>query len=455
MRYALVNPRWSFEGSTYFGCPDAHFPLELLSAREFLRAAGHEVLLVDALMEDLSPEQVRVRLDAFGEDFLVIPTAPSYLFWRCPQPELRVPRQWLAALRRDAKTRGSKTVVIGPHGSATPLATLEKTGADIVLRGEPDGTLPQLATLPYDMIAGCVWRDANGAVHQSPGLGATDMRALGPLDYSDYPVERHGHKHHIFPGNGADHLRLGAEVEFARGCPWACTFCNKTLFRNKYRERELGAVLAEIDGLIARGVDYLYFIDEIFGVGKTVRTLLGELAQRPVSIGFQSRIDLWDEAGMDLLAAAHTVSFECGVESITDAGRDAMNKNCRLTTERIGDLLIYARRHIPWVQANLIKTPEDDPALVAQWQTRMKAAGVWVSEPVPMFPFPGSPQYVNTFGAQPDEQAWERAHSFYLDIFADKGFSDIQAEHPLTLAELEAQGLEVQSLEPQEPACAC
>ncbi len=441
MKFALVNPRWSFERSTYFGCADAHFPLELLSAREMLRGAGHEVLLVDALMEDLSPEQVRVRLKAFGENFLVIPTAPSYLFWRCPQPELRIPRQWIAALNRPSLDRPSKVVVIGPHGSATPLATLEKTGADIVLRGEPDQTLPQLATLPWEMVAGCCWRDANGTVRLGQGLGATDMRALGPLDYSDYPVELHSHKHHIFPGNGADHLKLGAEVEFARGCPWSCSFCNKTLFRNKYRERELSSVLAEIDHLISRGVDYIYFIDEIFGVGKTVQNLLKELAKRPVSIGFQSRIDLWDEAGMDLLGAAHCVSFECGVESITAEGRDEMNKNCRLSTDRISDLLIYARGRIPWVQANLIKTQKDDPALVAAWQTRMKAAGVWVSEPVPMFPFPGSPQYVETFGAQPDETAWERAHSFYLNIFSDKGFSDIQAESPLTLAELEAQEL--------------
>ena len=436
MKFALVNPRWSFEGSTYFGCPDAHFPLELLSAREMLRGAGQEVLLVDALMEDLTPEQVRTRLDAFGEDFLVIPSAPSYLFWRCPQPELRIPRQWFAAL-----DRRSTKVVIGPHGSATPLATLDKTGADVVLRGEPDQTLPQLATLPWEMVAGCCWRDKNGTIRVGHGLGATDMRLIGPLDYSDYPVERHNHKHHIFPGNGADHLTLGAEVEFARGCPWSCSFCNKTLFRNKYRERELSSVLAEIDHLISRGVDYIYFIDEIFGVGKTVRVLLEEIAKRPVSIGFQSRIDLWDEEGMDLLGRAHCVSFECGVESITEAGRDEMNKNCKLTTDRIGELLIYARGRIPWVQANLIKTPKDDPASVTAWQTRMKAAGVWVSEPVPMFPFPGSPQYVETFGAQPDESAWERAHSFYLNIFADKGFSDIQAEHPLTLAELEAQEL--------------
>ena len=266
------------------------------------------------------------------------------------------------------------------------------------------------------------------------------------LDYSDYPVEKHRHLHHIFPGNGADHLKHGAELEFARGCPYSCTFCNKTLFRNKYRERRLDAVIAEIDQLLARGVDYIYFIDEIFGVGKNVRTLLEEVAKRPVSIGFQTRIDLWDEETLDLLARAHCVSFECGIESITDEGRDAMNKNCRITTERITELLVYARQRIPWVQANLIKTPEDDPKQIAAWQASLKSKGVWVSEPVPMFPFPGSPEYVTTFGAQPDEQAWERAHRHYLALFADKGWSDIQEQQPLPLEELEA--------EPQEFACA-
>jgi B12-binding domain/radical SAM domain protein of rhizo-twelve system len=434
LKYALVNPRWSFTGSTYFGCAEPHFPLELLSAREMLRAAGQEVLLVDAWMEELSTDEVVQRLDAFGEDFLVIPTAPSYLFWRCPQPELRVPREWFQALGRS-----STKVAIGPHGSVTPVATLEKTGADVVLRGEPDETLAQLATMPREMIAGCCWRDPRGLMHRTPGLGATDMRAVGTLDYSDYPVERHRHLHHIFRGNGADHLGLGAEVEFARGCPYSCTFCNKTLFRNKYRERNVAAVIAEIDALIARGVDYIYFIDEIFGVGKQVRGLLEEIARRQVSIGFQTRIDLWDEASIDLLARAHCVSFECGIESITDAGRDAMNKNCRITTDRITELLAYARQRIPWVQANLIKVAEDDPAEVAAWQAGLKAHGVWVSEPVPMFPFPGSPEYVTTFGEQPDERAWERAHAYYLDLFQAKGFSDIQAERPMTLAELEAE----------------
>jgi anaerobic magnesium-protoporphyrin IX monomethyl ester cyclase len=432
MKFALVNPRWSFEGSTYFGCPEPHFPLELLSAQEMLRKEGNTVLLIDAFMEDLTPQQVNERLDAFSEDFLVIPTAPSYLFWRCPQPELRIPTHWIGALGRS-----SKVVVIGPHGSVTPQMTLHKTQADIVLRGEADQTLPQLATMSWEMIAGCCWRDDRGTFRMAQGLGVTDMQSLGSLDYSDYPVERHHHLHHIFRGNGADHLKLGAEVEFARGCPYSCTFCNKTLFRNKYRERRLSVVLAEIDRLVVRGVDYIYFIDEIFGVGKQVRELLEEIAKRPVSIGFQTRIDLWNEESLELLGRAHCVSFECGIESITEEGRDELNKNCRLSTDRIGDLLIHARRFIPWVQANLIKTAKDDPAMVAAWQRRLKANGVWVSEPVPMFPFPGSPQYVETFGSQPDDIAWERAHSFYLQLFAEKGFSDIQEQNPHSLAELE------------------
>ena len=432
MKFALVNPKWSFGGSTYFGCPEPHLPLELLSARQMLRKQGHAVLLIDAFMEDLTPQQVRERLNEFEEDFLVIPTAPSYLFWRCPQPELRIPAHWIAAL-----SRSSKVVVIGPHGSVTPQPTLEKTNADVVLRGEPDQTLPQLASLPWEMIPGCCWRDGKGTFRMAQGLGVTDMRELNTLDYSDYPVERHHHLHHIFPGNGADHLTLGAEVEFARGCPYSCTFCNKTLFRNKYRERDLSVVLAEIDQLLARGVDYIYFIDEIFGVGKQVRQLLEEIATRPVSIGFQTRIDLWNEETLELLGRARCVSFECGIESITQEGRDEMNKNCRLSTDRIGDLLLHARKFIPWVQANLIKTAKDDPAMVAAWQCRLKAHGVWVSEPVPMFPFPGSPQYVETFGAQPDEAAWERAHSFYLRLFAGKGYSDIQEQNPQSLEELE------------------
>jgi B12-binding domain/radical SAM domain protein of rhizo-twelve system len=196
--------------------------------------------------------------------------------------------------------------------------------------------------------------------------------------------------------------------------------------------------LTEVDRLMARGVDYVYFIDEIFGVGKNVWKLLEGLADRRISIGVQTRIDLWDESTLDLLGRAGCISMEVGIESITDEGRDELNKNCHISTERITQLLIYARTRIPWVQANLILTETDNKDAIRSWQEQLKSQGVWVSEPVPMFPFPGSPSYEETFGAPPDDLAWERAHQHYISLFHDRGFSDIQEQKPLSMEELEA-----------------
>ncbi len=105
MKFALVNPSWSFEGSTYFGCQDPHYPLELLFAFDKIKEGGHEPILIDAHLEKLATAQVRQRLDKFHPNFLIVPTAPSYLFWRCPPPELRVPRKWFAELGDEAVKR--------------------------------------------------------------------------------------------------------------------------------------------------------------------------------------------------------------------------------------------------------------------------------------------------------------------------------------------------------------
>ncbi len=106
---------------------------------------------------------------------------------------------------------------------------------------------------------------------------------------------------------------------------------------------------------------------------------------------------------------------------------------------RIGELLIYARQRIPGVQANLVKTAHDDGETVADWQRQLKSKGVWVSELVPMFPLPGSPQFLETFGEQPGDDAWERAHSFNLDLFDHWGEGDIQEQHPLPPRQLEGE----------------
>ena len=78
---------------------------------------------------------------------------------------------------------------------------------------------------------------------------------------------------------------------------------------------------------------------------------------------------------------------------------------------------------------------EDDEAdLVVAWRDRLQASGVWANDPVPLYPYPSSPDYRKLWGL-PDDQAWERAHAHYLQRFA--AFSDIQEEAPQPLSVLE------------------
>src|SRR5438128_11954318 len=141
MRYALINPGWSFEGSIYFGCREPHLPLEYGYSKALLEQAGHEAQIVDGQLYGLSLAEIRERVADFRPDFSVITTAPSYLFWRCAPPELRVPMETVRAIRRYA----GAVVVVGPHGSTTPQATLRKLEADVVVMGECEEILPRLA----------------------------------------------------------------------------------------------------------------------------------------------------------------------------------------------------------------------------------------------------------------------------------------------------------------------
>jgi anaerobic magnesium-protoporphyrin IX monomethyl ester cyclase len=424
MRVALVNPPWSFGGSIYFGCRDEHLPLELGYSKALLERAGHEAHLFDGALDGLDLAGITEAVAGYAPEMTVVTTAPTYLFWRCAQPELRVPRAFLDALGR----RGGRTVAVGPHGSATPGAALAKLGCDLVVRGECEEAVVELADgrAPRD-ITGLAFRAGSDTV-VTGGPRAAVFTDLPALRWPDAWVARHHHHHHRFD---AAPEGPGAEVEASRGCPYNCSFCAKIDFRDKYRRRELAALADEIDGLVGQGVEYLYFVDEIF---LPWRELLELLRARPVRFGIQTRIDLWKPEMIRLLGAAGCVSIEAGVESLTETGRDALDKKCRMSTDELTDRLLLARRHVPFVQANLIEVAGDDPAEIERWRGVMQEAGVWANDPVPLYPYPSSPDYRKLWGA-PDDRAWERAHRHYLGLFDQ--FSDIQEARPLPLEELE------------------
>ncbi|MBX9934157.1 MAG: TIGR04295 family B12-binding domain-containing radical SAM protein [Methylobacterium sp.] len=425
MRVALVNPAWSYANSIYFGCREPHLALEFAYAKALLEAQGHEVLFLDAHLNGQSNAEAADAVAAFRPAMTAVTTAPTYLFWRCAPPELRVPRAFLDSL----DGRGGRTVAVGPHGSTTPGATLRKLGVDVVVRGECEEVLVRLAQGgPLDAIPALAYRGAEG-VTVTGGPHAGRFTDLAPLRWPSEWLARHTHHHHRFDSEPDG---PGAEVEASRGCPYTCSFCAKIDFRDAYRRRDLAHVLAEIDGLITQGVTYVYFVDEIFLPQKP---LLEALVTRDLRFGIQTRIDLWKPDMLDLLGAAGCVSIEAGIESLTPEGRAALDKRCRDSTEDLAARLIHARRSVPFVQANLIRSAGDDPDLVSTWRDRLRGHGVWANDPVPLYPYPGAPDYRRLWG-DPDDEAWERAHAHYLGQF--DAFSDIQEERPLPLRELEA-----------------
>jgi anaerobic magnesium-protoporphyrin IX monomethyl ester cyclase len=425
MRYVLINPRWSFEGSIYFGCREPHLPLEFGYAQALLRAAGHEADIVDGQLGGMDHDAVVRSVADLEPDIAVVTTAPSYLFWRCAPPELRVPQRLVGDLREVVP----RIVVVGPHASTTPVTTLRKLNADAAVMGECEDILPLLArpVREWQHIPSlCTWSGDLAVVNG--GTHVTSMADLPSLQWPDRSIRAHTHHHHRFEAAPAG---PGAEMETSRGCPYHCTFCAKDNFRNGYRKRPLPVLLDELAHLREQGVEYVYFIDEIFLPN---RELLKALAGFELKIGLQTRIDLWNTEMLDLLGAAGCVSIEAGVESISEFGRNLLDKNSRLSTAQITERLIYARERVPFVQANLIDASVDDPEAVERWREDLQQHGVWANKPVPLFPYPGSPDYTKRWGA-PDDLAWERALTYYLEHHVE--FSDIQDERPLPLDKLE------------------
>ncbi len=166
MKIALLNPPWSFEGSIYFGCREPHLPLELGYCRSLLEADDHEVLLLDGAFDGLTIAGLAERVAQFAPDLAVVTTAPTYLFWRCAQPELTIP----AALAEAVRAHVPCLVAIGPHGSSTPRAVLNKLPVDLVVMGEAEEVVREIAS-------GADWETTPGI---ASWLGPAPTIAGGP-----------------------------------------------------------------------------------------------------------------------------------------------------------------------------------------------------------------------------------------------------------------------------------
>ncbi len=78
-----------------------------------------------------------------------------------------------------------------------------------------------------------------------------------------------------------------AYVKIAEGCSHACAFCLVPALRGRYRSRELDSVVAEAEGLVARGVREVNLVAQdttFFGFDRGVKGALVKLLKRLVRI---------------------------------------------------------------------------------------------------------------------------------------------------------------------------
>jgi hypothetical protein len=153
-------------------------------------------------------------------DLIVLTTAPGYLSWACPPPELDVPQALAAALEH----LGTALILIGPHASTSPRMVLRELPAEVAVMGEPEQVLPKLAAVPLHrwLNISSVALRLGSRIHVEGFPYAVDMTALPPLRWPREMIERHRHRHGPEASASAG---LGAEIESSRGCNQHCAFC--------------------------------------------------------------------------------------------------------------------------------------------------------------------------------------------------------------------------------------
>jgi anaerobic magnesium-protoporphyrin IX monomethyl ester cyclase len=222
---------------------------------------------------------------------------------------------------------------------------------DIVVVGEGEQTLLELlpALLSGErrepslaQIQGLVYRRANGEVVCTPArkhcadLDSLPLPARDLLDIEAYRRAWRGH-HGLFS------LSLIA----TRGCPYGCTWCQKSVFGRSFRPRSPESVAEEMRLIKAQyHPDQLRIVDDVMGIDrKWVRAWHDAVLAKDAVTPFEclSRVDLMDEELVRLLKEAGCIRIAFGAESGSQKVLDAMNKGTQV--EQIRQASDLCRRY--------------------------------------------------------------------------------------------------------------
>jgi radical SAM superfamily enzyme YgiQ (UPF0313 family) len=202
-------------------------------------------------------------------------------------------------LIESAKRRGKLVAVGGPYVTSVPEAA-QAAGVDFLVLDEGEITLP--------MLVAALERGETSGVFRADG----EKPAV-----TDTPVPRF------------DLLELDAygdmSVQFSRGCPFQCEFCDIiVLYGRKPRTKTPAQLLAELQALYDLGWRRTIFVvdDNFIGNKRNVKLMLKELAPwmkahgYPFSLSTEASVDLaQDQELLDLMIAANFTAVFLGIET--------------------------------------------------------------------------------------------------------------------------------------------
>ena len=144
-----------------------------------------------------------------------------------------------------------------------------------------------------------------------------------PLDVLTYPLPRY---------ELLTSKRIGdfLPVQAGRGCPNSCSFCSVyCLYRNRYLKRDIAEVVRDLKQVKALGYNkFLLLDDNIFSDIPYLKALCDEIGKLKMRWMSQCSIAIADNPEvLRIVADSGCFALSFGLESITQASLDAMNKS--------------------------------------------------------------------------------------------------------------------------------
>ncbi|MFQ5560431.1 MAG: B12-binding domain-containing radical SAM protein [Nitrospinota bacterium] len=160
--------------------------------------------------------------------------------------------------------------------------------------------------------------------------------------------------------------RTFTTVMSSRGCPFQCTFCNTP--DKIYRYRNPVGVVDEIEDIAARGIEEIFFFDDLFNISeKRVIAICDEIIRRNIKIhwAFRGRVNGVTEELIVKAKAAGCERVQFGIEKGSNNGLKLVKKG--ITVEEVRKAVDLTKKHgLTTVGNFLIGTPEETKADILQ-----------------------------------------------------------------------------------------